>query len=317
MLKVRSILFPTDFSPCAERAYAHAVHLARTLEARLHVLSVVYRPEDAAASPMSFLPLGSDELAVQLGLESYRRVSEKGEDDDPLDVVNVQLQSNSAWRTILDYGAEQDVDLIVMGTHGRHGIDRLLLGSVAEQVVRRAGCPVLTVREARSVERPHREAPVMVVPVDFSPSSTLTLEYARDLAALYGARLALVHVVEQVNLPNVYGIDPIPVVAPDLQSRSLEALEQLASATLPEDQPYDCTVLVGHAGHDIVEFANDRDADMVVIATHGLTGLKRFLMGSVTEQVLRAASCPVFIVRSFDSTNEMSHSGTEDHHEVH
>jgi len=317
MLNVRSILFPTDFSPCAERAYAHAVHLARQLGARLHVLSVVYRPEDAAASPMSFLPLGSDELAVQLGLESYRRVSERGDEDDPLDVVNVQLQSNSAWRTILDYGAEQDVDLIVMGTHGRHGIDRLLLGSVAEQVVRRAGCPVLAVRETRSSERPHDDTPVIVVPIDFSPSSQLTLDYARDLGELYGARLALVHVVEQVNLPNVYGIDPIPVVAPDLQSRSLEALEQLAVETLPKDRPYDCTVLVGHAGHDIVEFSNDRTADMIVIATHGLTGLKRLLMGSVTEQVLRAASCPVFTVRSFDSTHEMSHSGTENHHETH
>jgi len=179
MLRIRSILFPTDFSPCAERAYNHAVHLARRLGAKLHVLSVVYHEDDAETSPMSFLPLGSDELAVQLGL------------------------------------------------------------------------------------------------------------------------------------------DPIPVVAPDLQARSLQALEALAADEIPPSQPFDCTVLIGHAGHDIVEFADDRDADMIVIATHGLTGLKRLLMGSVTEQVVRAAACPVFTVRSFESANMATRSQTEDRYEIH
>jgi nucleotide-binding universal stress UspA family protein len=316
MFSIQSILFPTDFSPCAERAYAHAVHLARQLGAKLHVLSVVYRAEDAESSPMSFLPLGSDELAVQLGLESYRRERDTDDEDD-LEVVNVQLQSSSAWRTILEYISDSEIDLVVMGTHGRHGIDRLLLGSVAEQVVRRASCPVLTVRQEHPIVRKPGSAPTVVVPIDFSPSSRPTLKYAVDLARLYEAGIALLHVVEQVNLPNVYGIDPIPVVAPDLQTRSKEALEELAADVLPEDQPYDCTVLVGHAGHDIAEFAGERDADMIVIATHGLTGLKRLLMGSVTEQVLRVAACPVFTVRSFELPDSVTHSEMEDRHEVH
>lgn len=317
MLRIRSILFPTDFSPCAERAYAHAVHLARQLDARLHVLSVVYHEEDAETSPMSFLPLGSDELAVQLGLESYKRAKSDGDDEDSLDVVNVQLQSTSAWRTILEYLEDNRIDLVVMGTHGRHGLDRLLLGSVAEQVVRRAPCPVLTVRQEHPVVRSPGAVPTIVVPIDFSPFSRPTLQYALELARLYEAKLELIHVVEQVNLPNVYGIDPIPVVAPDLQTRSLEALKSLASDALPEDQPFDCTVLVGHAGHDIAEFADERGADMIVIATHGLTGLKRLLMGSVTEQVLRAATCPVFTVRSFEPAELPARSQTEDRYEVH
>jgi nucleotide-binding universal stress UspA family protein len=314
MLRIKSILFPTDFSPCAERAYNHAVHLARRLVAKLHVLSVVYHEEDAETSPMSFLPLGSDELAVQLGLESS---TIPGADDDSLEVVNVQLQSTSAWRTILEYVEEQKIDLVVMGTHGRHGLDRLLLGSVAEQVVRRAPCPVLTVRQEHPVRRRPGAVPEIVVPVDFSPFSRPTLNYAVDLAHHYGAKLALVHVVEQINLPNVYGIDPIPVVAPDLQARSLQALEALAADEIPPGQPFDCTVLIGHAGHDIVEFADDRDADMIVIATHGLTGLKRLLMGSVTEQVLRAATCPVFTVRSFESAEMATRAQTEKRYEVH
>jgi len=313
MLRMRSILFPTDFSPCAERAYTHAVHLARRLGAKLHVLSVVYHEDDAETSPMSFLPLGSDELAAQLGLES----STLPEGDDSLEVINAQLQSTSAWRTILEYVDDHKIDLVVMGTHGRHGLDRLLLGSVAEQVVRRAPCPVLTVRQEHPVPRRPGAIPEIVVPVDFSPFSRPTLKYAVDLARHYGAKLALVHVVEQVNLPNVYGIDPIPVVAPDLQARSLQALEALAADEIPPSQPFDCTVLIGHAGHDIVEFADDRDSDMIVIATHGLTGLKRLLMGSVTEQVVRAAACPVFTVRSFESAEMATRPPTEDRYEVH
>ncbi len=315
MERIRSILFPTDFSPCAERAYTHAVYLARRLGARLHVLSVVYHEEDLATNPMSFLPLGNDELALQLGLESYRRASTS--DEDSLDVVNVQLQSNSAWRSILDYVSDNDIDLVVMGTHGRHGLDRLLLGSVAEQVVRRAPCPVLTVRQEHPVVRRSGAPPTIVVPIDFSPFCRPTLQYALDLARLYEAELDLVHVVEQVNLPNVYGIDPIPMVASDLQTRSREALEALAGEVLPEDQAVRCTVLVGHAGYDIAEFASEQDADMIVIATHGLTGLKRLLMGSVTEQVLRTATCPVFTVRSYEPAEIEAHTETEDRYEVH
>lgn len=317
MMRIGSILFPTDFSPCAERAYAHAVHLARQLNARLHVLSVVYHEEDLAANPMSFLPLGNDELAMQLGLDSYRRTSSEEGEGDSLDVVNVQLQSSSAWRTILDYVTDNEIELVVMGTHGRHGLDRLLLGSVAEQVVRRAPCPVLTVRQEHPVVRRSGVTPVIVVPIDFSPFSRPTLKYALGLAGLYEAELHLVHVVEQVNLPNVYGIDPIPVVAPDLQARSLEALKQLAAEVLPEDQVFQCSVLVGHAGYDIAEFAKERNADMIVIATHGLTGLKRLLMGSVTEQVVRTATCPVFTVRSFEPAEIEAHTEKEDRYEVH
>jgi nucleotide-binding universal stress UspA family protein len=292
----KQILFPTDFSVCAERAFSHAAHLAVTYEARLHIVSVVDSDKEAESSPMNYLPLGADELADELDIKVDRSEREPERARDGIDTVNVTLTGSSPWRVILDYAEQNDIDLIVMGTHGRHGVDRMILGSIAEQVVRRAHCPVLTIR-ARDT-KVDRDGPI-IVPVDFSPFSTGTIAQAVELATAYGSKLHLVHVVEPIALPSVYGVDPSGMVVPDMEDRAAKALDELAARSIPNSVESQTHVLVGHAVHEIVESAEDAGARMIVIATHGLTGLRRFLMGSVTEQVVREAPCPVFTVRSF------------------
>ncbi len=289
----KQILFPTDFSVCAELAFSHAAHLASRYGARLHLLHVA-DPDSDEVNPMPYLPLGQDQLALELGIKP--ELMDGGQRYEEAGTVTVTIRASSPWRAILDYAEDNDIDLIVMGTHCRHGVDRVLMGSVAEQVVRRAECPVLTVRVTES--RATQAGPI-VVPIDFSTFAEGVVEQAVELARAYTSDLFLLHVVEPITLPTVYGVDPMSAVGPDTETRALEALKGLASKLVPDAVTWSAHVLVGHAIHEIVTVAEDAGARMIVIATHGLTGLKRLLMGSVTEQIVRAAPCPVFTVRSF------------------
>ncbi len=300
MLKVRSILFPTDFSECAESAFTHAAYLADRFQAELHVLHVISSEALDEESPLSCFPLTEEEVAEQLHLSVGKRLEAAvgARRDEGVRVLSAHLTRPSVAEGILEYAATHDIDLIVMGTHGRRGIRRLLMGSVAENVVRHASCPVLTVRGVQeSAKKP--EVNRILVPIDFSDHSYPALAYARDLASLYGAHLDLLHVVEETELPHVYSVEPPLVPVPEVRARALEALKALASETRVLGVPADGFVSLGNPVNEILDFAETREHDLIVIATHGLTGLKHLLLGSVAEKVIRMALCPVFTVRSF------------------
>lgn len=143
----QDILVPTDGSPAAAAAIDHAVDLAETYDARLHALYVV----DATA--FASVDAGSEmvvDALEQEGTKAVEMVREQGEAAG-LD-VETHVVSGTAYRSILDYIETEDVDLVVMGTHGRRGVERFLLGSVTERVVRSADVPVLTVRESEEAE---------------------------------------------------------------------------------------------------------------------------------------------------------------------
>jgi nucleotide-binding universal stress UspA family protein len=139
----------------------------------------------------------------------------------------------------------------------------------------------------------------VLAPVDLSDQSELVLNHAAALAESYAAPLDLLHVVEEAAYPNVYGLDPLTPSLPNVQDRAREALETLASNVDLRTDPVNVHVLAGNAARDIVEFAKDNEADLIVMATHGRTGLDRFLIGSVAEKVVRRAPCPVFTLKSF------------------
>lgn len=141
------ILVPTDGSPAAEAAIDNAIDLARTYDARLHALFVI----DAAA--FSGVEAGTDRVIEALESEGNVAVESVRDAAATADVDVVEsTTTGTPHRTILEYVDDNDVDLIVMGTHGRRGLDRLLLGSVTERVVRSADVPVLTVREPEDEE---------------------------------------------------------------------------------------------------------------------------------------------------------------------
>lgn len=291
MTTIERILFPTDFTNRAERAFARAASLADAFGAELHVLNIVVPTETSLADPMGHLSLKKE--SIDTWSDAYRLSN-----GDAGKIVHAQVRIASPPVGILHYAESHEIDLIVMATHGRKGLDHLLLGSVAEEVVRRAGCPVLTIRNADAAANAPDWKRILV-PVDFSESSAMIVKYAKELAIEYGAQLDLLHVIEEAVFPTIYGVDPIAVAGPQVIERSKESLNELIQTTGEPDVPFEIHVAVGHPVKEIVDFAEGRGLDLITIATHGLTGLQRLLIGSVTEKVVRLAPCPVLTLKSF------------------
>ena len=271
MLTLRRILFPTDYGPCADRAFAHAVFLAERHGADLHVLHLT--------TVTATEPHGSYDVPGGVRL------------------IEVTWPARSVSDEIVRYA--RDVDLVVMGTHGRRGVARLAFGSTTEQVMRHADCPVLAVgldaeREApASVER-------ILVPLDFSDSSAPALVVADELAALYDARVDVLHAVYIPNFPDTYGVGlGFPGTFSDIVSSAEQAFRGLVRQHIAPERVGNVVMRVGPPGPTILEEAERTRAGLLVMPTHGLSGLERLAYGSVAETVLRRAPCAVFAIPSY------------------
>ena len=301
MKRLKKILFPTDFSRCANQAFWRAIYLARKYKAELYMLHTIVLHEDDPHNAASFFPdiediykklkdIGSHKMDFMIG-------SFHAED---INITKVEERGIASASVILKYARENDIDLIVMGTHGRKGLGHLFLGSVAEEVVRLAQCPLLTVRETKNPE-PAEVLNKILVPTDFSDFAQQSLSYAKKIAAAYNARLQLLHVVEQSIHPSFYASGMVSIfdLIPDIETKSREAMEKLNQKTEGPEVETDFFVIEGHAEKDIIKFAKSFNSDIIVIATHGLTTVKHLLLGSVAEKVVRMAQCPVFTVKPF------------------
>jgi len=294
MLSIQRILWPTDFSAGAEKAFPHAAALAHWHDAELHLLNVREGGGEARAEMEAEFPASVNTLAALL---------EGGDDaSSPVDVsalslVQEQVDGPSPADAIVSYADEHDVDLVVAGTHGRRGLRRLFIGSVAEEVLRRAPCPVLTVRADEAVASAWNVHNILV-PVDFSSGADQAVQHAKELALTYGAQITLLHAVEEVVYPSAYGMEMADAPGPEIVHRVEDTLASMAR----DDIGYEHVVIeavVGYAPSVILDYQQEHDVDLTVISTHGRSGLERLLLGSVTERVLRRATTPVFVVKSF------------------
>jgi nucleotide-binding universal stress UspA family protein len=221
---------------------------------------------------------------------------------DAVSIVEATRRDVSAAPALLSYADDEDIDLIAMGTHGRRGARRMLLGSVAEEVVRRARQPVLTVRGKETAPTPTPGTiGRILVPVDFSDYSREALRYAREWAALYGAQIDLLHVVVDDIHPAFYqgGVTSIYDVEPDLDEKVQAKLGDFAEEVLGTTDGVEAHVRTGSAPSAIAEFVEANAVDLVSLSTHGRTGLERFFLGSVAEKVVRHVACPVLTVKAF------------------
>ena len=297
MIRIRQILCPVDFSPFARRALEHAAVLARWYEAELTILHV---------SPL--LPtLFGMEPAVQaatvaafdrevLGRELLKFV---GETVNAMPRPELLVRFGPSAATLLGYAAENGTDLIVIGTHGRTGFERFMLGSVTEKVVRKARCPVLTVPRAAS-EAPERPLFGRILcAVDFSPASDRAAQYALSLAQEAKGHLTMLHVVEW--LPD-HSFAKYPGFDVDRFRRSLLAEARArADSLVPEEArawcEVDTRIVCGKPYEEIVRIAHNDAADLVVLGVHGHGPIDRVLFGSTAQQVVRQAPCPVLTIR--------------------
>lgn len=296
---VRRILFPTDYSRCAEGAYRHAAFLADRFSAELHVL---HATGSAPASPTEVDSTGHLKITLadvyeDLGLP----VPEPAPNYDLFELIEItetEVDAAPPAEAILDAIQDEEIDLVVIGTHGRSGWRRGMLGSVTETVSRRAPCPVLTVRplDAEVADRAWPPSRVLLaVDVDLDPDPdappvlTPAMRWAAHLAGAYRAALDLVYVAPMPLVP----LGTLP------GERARAELDRLANAirdTSDIDLHIETHVREGAPTDTIRAMASETGAHLIVVGTHGYQGIKRTVLGSVAEGVLRTAECPVLIV---------------------
>jgi nucleotide-binding universal stress UspA family protein len=288
-MSIQHILLGTDFSEPALEARRLACRLAARWGARLTLVHVYDpMPLGAGTSYPAAVWTGAD-MTAQLAREAERLLAaERSALTEVSDVTTSAVPHGSAAEALCKEAEERKADLVVVGTHGRTGFTHLLLGSVAEKVVRRAPCSVLAVRQAAESLR-H-----VLCATDFTPSSAAAVEQSAFLARSLDARVTLFHayVVEPPIAPWLEGVKPFTAVDAELRS----ALKQRYERILPESDIHLATS--PSAAHAIVAHAADEGCDLVVVGTHGRTGLTRVLIGSVAEKVVRHAPVNVWVARS-------------------
>ena len=299
----RSMLVPLDGSPFAEHALSYARPLARRSRAKIHLV-LAHTPLAAHAAEMT--PPGTYQQWEDASERRERTYLERVGDrlkEDGFD-VDVELREGSPARALVERSRE-GVDLVVMATHGRGGVERLWLGSVADQLVRHSHVPVLLVRPA-GTETPADERGFrhVLAATDGSNAAEAAVEHAVGIARLCGARLTLLRVVP---MPYGPGSPYIPHAAEfdrdAVRRREATAGAQLRVTAGRLDTGSAVRTLVGRAYHPargILDAAMETDADLIVLGTHRRLGLARAVLGSTADRVVRAATVPVLVVHAGD-----------------
>ena len=294
MSTFRQILCPVDFSESSEAALRYAVGLADSLGAKLtlmhaHEIPVAFFPDLAPMSTFDWSVRLREQATARLDTMIERTCS-------PKKVSGIEIVEGTPHRAINETAGKVAADAIVMGTHGRNAMTRLLMGSVAERVVRTATVPVFTVRpdSPKTIRR-------ILVATDFSDPSRRAMTLARNLRAGCGAEVEVVHV----------HVDPF-VAFREMPRESLWATEQQFEAYLvglesmlkkevekvfETDSPH-VTVRVerGLAADKVLSYATDCESDLLCVGTTGKAAIERALMGSVAQRLLRTSTIPMLTV---------------------
>jgi nucleotide-binding universal stress UspA family protein len=282
------LFVPIDFSECSKNALKAALSLANQWRAKIVLIHVA--PNLVGGR---FLPNTQLQKAAKDQLERLRK-----DFIDPNTAVEAHIRTGTPFDEIVKSAGSSRSNLIVISTHGYTGLKHVFLGSTAERVIRHAKCPVLVIRglQDQKVVGPTKFRKILV-PTDFSNSSRKSLEYATSFAKVCRAKLYVVHVVEMPMYPD-FGYLDLPS-----QEEAMRRAADGRLALLREKWNFDNEVVVsaplrvGDAFQEIVNEAKEKKMDLIIMSTHGYTGLDHVLMGSTCEKVVRHASCPVLVTR--------------------
>ncbi len=303
-LLIKRILFATDFSTCADRAMGYAVTLAAAWKAELCVMTVLelYPGMDPTYTVNKmFLDHLRTEATRQLDAAQARL---KGEGQAITTRIEIGIPSQ-AVQTVAQSTA---ADLVVVGTHGRTGLDHILIGSTAERVVRMAPCPVLAVKVDKGGSGAATIGGIkrIVVPIDLSGCSLDALEYAAQFAKQVGASVTILHAME----PVAYGLDFSLSHAKEWK-RQREYLEErlavLSACLTSAGVKTDHVLKPGVPADSITSYVTQHHYDLMIMGTHGRRGISQLLVGSIAGAMLRHAPCPVLTVRQFDFGVDYQH----------
>jgi nucleotide-binding universal stress UspA family protein len=298
MTEFKHILCPVDFSDASRHALHHAIAIAGWFESHitgLHVTRSAFMFEPtilfAERGGLKALRVDRDELLARLNDWMQPATAARIP-------WSARVEDGVPAQCVLDIARSLPANLIVMGTHGRRGFERLVLGSVAEKVLRNATCPVMTVppRAATASRLPFRR---LLCPVDFSEASIDALHVALPLAQEADAELTVLNVIEWPD-DETFLVEAFesPDMRRQLEGQTLERIDAL----IPEEARVwsrpSAKVAIGTPHREIVAAAADMDADLIVIGVHGRKALDVTIFGSTTNQVVRRASCPVLTIRT-------------------
>jgi nucleotide-binding universal stress UspA family protein len=282
-----------DGSALAESALSLAEQFIEGSEGRLILLRVVPYFTVLAADPLLYEEmnrLGEDEALAYL-----RSIRNDLPDPGKADIV---CQVGSAADSILQYSIENDVDLIVMSSHGRSGINRWVYGSVAERIMSQAPCPTLIINARQSSQE---GAPSKIlVPLDGSGLAEQALHPALDLAQLLDAELYLLSVTTsgELRIETASEAGAFADIENGEVVKAKDYLQDLAENLDYQKVNYDVEIASGSVAEAIMDYAAENGMELIIMSSHGRTGLKRWVYGSVAEKVLRGACCATMIVRN-------------------
>ena len=290
-MSFKKILVPVDFSEFSDKAVEYAMFLAEKYCADITLLHAIV--------------LFEEDFDEEEQLQLYEKIIEKKENEKTkqmeshcktgknrgIGIDSVLLRGISVPDSILDYISDKDFGLVVLGTHGRTGLGKWILGSVAEKIVRLSTIPVLTIHK----DFDQMKIKKILVPVDFSEHSQIPVNRGIAIAREFNAKLEFLHVVEMESHPEFYTIsfEPILKANPDLKQHIIKNMIKITGIS-KEEAAY--AVTEGKVYKEIKKYAENNRIDLIVMATRGKSELEHFLVGSNSERVVRIASCPVLTV---------------------
>jgi nucleotide-binding universal stress UspA family protein len=299
MVTISRVLCPVDLSEFSRDALRHALALAKSYEAEVTVCHIYSAPQPILPVPgmpgnVPLLPsVQPDEIS-----ERVRRFCASSLQDGGASVEIVVREGDAAKQIVL-LAEQLPADLLVLGTHGKSGFERLFLGSVTEKVLRTTHAPVMTIPPPVTQPGPALYKTILC-PLDFSDASMRALDYAVSLARETNGHLSLLHVIE--NLLGEGGASELGHLSVSEYDRYLEveAMARLKSA-IPEEACVwpapENRVTRGRAYREILKVAKDEGVELIVMGVQGKGALTRLVFGSTTHHVIREAGCPVLTIR--------------------
>lgn len=290
VISVNRILIATDFSPASERAVWHGLAIARRFGASVDIVHLV--------DSLGFRLTGAEVVtqAVELAKGDLRKLEAGLLGTGALSGIThrmaVQEESQEVWKGLCRLIRENDIDLVVLGTHGRTGLKKLFLGSVAEEVFRRSACPVLTVGPCVPAEMIPNAAPKHILfPTDLSQESLMGLPFVIEAARKCAAKLTLMHV-----LPEFMG------EAAGDRERVMENIRGQLQALLPSDAGLEhspvCAVERGYFPAAILDFSDAHQVDLIILGLRTREPYIERLIWQHAYQIVCEARSPVLTIRS-------------------
>src|SRR5262245_9014788 len=294
------ILIPLDGSKTAEKVLPYARYLAGMFKIPVELLAVIDIAEIAAhmaAEKARFLD-NMIEAGVKHSASYLNSVASTLRDVE----IRCLVERGKAEEVIIEKGAADRATLVTMATHGRSGLNRFLLGSVAEKVLRGTTNPLLLVRATEEMESTNAVAfNSMVVPLDGSELAESVLPMVAGLAKKLGAEVQLFRAYHfpynaYTGDENYYGADYDEMIR-SLREEADEYLEKKAAQVKSLGvEKVRCVTKEGYAGDEIISLAARTPGNLIAMCSHGRSGVKRWLLGSVTESVVRHGADPVLVI---------------------